>query len=141
MRSGGNMLVEAAAVLLLAGLVAGAQAWFFPPQWSAGGGPGRISREEARALSPPALWVDARTEAEFARGHVPGAVRVGPESFEEAVGALLEQWSPGRPVVVYCGAEGCDRSEVVARRLREEFLLEPVYVLAGGWAEMQGARP
>jgi rhodanese-related sulfurtransferase len=79
------------------------------------------------------LWVDARTAEAFALGRVPGAILLPADSWNERVGAVIEAWSPGMVVVVYCDAATCEASQAVARRLRDELVWPEVRVLRGGW--------
>ncbi len=83
------------------------------------------------------LWVDARSAKSFADDHVPGAVLLNEDEWDELLGALLEQWRPGVQVVVYCSSQACQASAAVAQRLREEVGLGDVYVLKGGWEAWQ----
>lgn len=92
-----------------------------------------ISVARARALGDRALWVDARPEEEFEREHVPGAVLLNEDRFNELLPRMLENWSPDRTVVVYCSSQSCNASRDVARRLRKEAQLQNVLVLEGGW--------
>jgi len=62
---------------------------------------------------PPPLLLDARTEAEFAVSHLPGARRVDPDGDPAAALAAVD---PARPIVAYC-AVGY-RSARVASRLQ-----------------------
>ncbi|MDR2513285.1 MAG: rhodanese-like domain-containing protein [Puniceicoccales bacterium] len=93
---------------------------------------------EAALRLPMPLWIDARGEGDFSRGHVPGALLLNEDNWSQAIVGVLEAWSPGRPIVVYCGSSKCSASHAVARRLRgEEYQLEPVHVLRGGWDALE----
>lgn len=85
------------------------------------------------ATWPDVLWIDARPAETFAKGHVPGAVNLAPAHWESQIETVLTDWRPGIRVVVYCDGHTCQASHEVARRLRGEFGLENVHVLAGGW--------
>ena len=95
--------------------------------------------EQARAWGQDAIWVDARPEEEFARDHVPGAVSLNEDHWNELLPRLLSVWSPGKKIVVYCSSLSCNASRDVARRLRGEVQLKDnegkncVFVLGGGW--------
>jgi rhodanese-related sulfurtransferase len=86
------------------------------------------------------LWVDARPSHEFAQGHIPDAVPVNEDAWDESLPALLEQWEADRIVVVYCSSLSCAASHDVARRLREEVGLPEVRVLSGGWEAWKAAQ-
>lgn len=92
-----------------------------------------VSLAQARAWGEGALWVDARPEEEFDREHVPGAILLNEDRWNQLLPAMLAAWSPEKRVVVYCSAEGCGASREVAHRLRKEAGLANVFVLEGGW--------
>ncbi len=79
------------------------------------------------------LWVDARARAQFDEAHIPGAVPLSEEEWDDDLVALFDQWKPDRKVVVYCDSAACDKSRQVAARLRSEVGLENVHWLRGGW--------
>ena len=79
------------------------------------------------------LWVDARPDADFARAHIPGAVSLNEDRWDELLPGLLDHWDTTRKIVVYCSSLSCQTSHDVARRLREEVNLPNVFVLQGGW--------
>jgi rhodanese-related sulfurtransferase len=94
-----------------------------------------ITVTQARAWGGNAIWIDARPDEEFARDHVPGALSLNEDRWNELLPQFLAAWSPEKKVVVYCGSEGCNASREVARRLRKEAQLPNVFVLEGGWEE------
>ena len=85
------------------------------------------------------LWIDARGESAYIRAHIPGAIRLNEDDWETLLPAIVADWSPGQPVVVYCDAQTCEASRDVAARLQRELSMQPVYVLEGGWAAWQTA--
>lgn len=91
------------------------------------------SLEQARAWGEGVLWVDARNDEDFAREHVPGALLLNEDHWNNLLPSVLEKWSPEKRTIVYCNSKGCGASREVARRLREEAGLKNVYVLKGGW--------
>lgn len=88
---------------------------------------------QARNWGGNAIWVDARPAAEFEQNHVPGAVLLNEDRWNELLPLMLMTWSPEKRVIVYCSSESCGASREVARRLREEAGLKNVFVLEGGW--------
>ena len=96
-----------------------------------------VSVVQAKEWGDAALWIDARPEEEFARGHVPGAILLNEDEWNSLLPALLTAWSPERKLVVYCSRQNCNASHVVAERLRNEAELKNVFVLDGGWEEWQ----
>ncbi len=136
-----------AAALLLAGLAS-----LIPASWRPAAPP---ASTEARS-SPYAvdlatvradprfadvLWLDARRPADFAAAHIPGALRLTEGEWEDLLPAVLDQWSPGRAIVVYCDSPACGASEHIAGRLRRELGDEAVFALAGGWPAWSESAP
>ena len=91
----------------------------------------------AQALSwgENVIWVDARPEEEFGRDHVPGAVSLNEDRWNELLPQFLQNWSPEKRIVVYCSSQSCNASREVAKRLRDQAQLKNVFVLEGGWEE------
>jgi rhodanese-related sulfurtransferase len=94
-----------------------------------------VTVDQARAWSANAIWIDARSDEEFQRNHVPGAILLNEDRWNDLLGPFLATWSPDKKVVVYCSSQSCNASREVARRLREEAQLKNVFVLEGGWEE------
>lgn len=92
-----------------------------------------VTLAQARGLGETAIWVDARPDDEFARDHVPGAISLNEDHWNELLPQFLAAWSPDKKVVVYCSSLSCNASREVARRLRKEAQLQNVFVLEGGW--------
>jgi len=88
---------------------------------------------QARSWGDNVIWVDARPDNEFERDHIPGAILLNEDSWNELLPQFLGQWSPEKRVVVYCSAQSCNASREVAKRLRDEAQLKNVFVLDGGW--------
>jgi rhodanese-related sulfurtransferase len=94
-----------------------------------------VTVEQARTWGENAIWVDARSDVEFAREHVPGALPLNEDRWDELLPQFLAAWSPEKKVVVYCSSQSCNLAMEVARRLRNEAQLKNVFVLQGGWEE------
>jgi len=100
-----------------------------------------VNVEQAQRWGDSVLWVDARPTEEFDHDHIPGAILLNEDSWNELLPQFLGQWSPEKKVIVYCSAQSCNAAAEVARRLREEAQLKDnegkncVFVLEGGWEE------
>jgi len=94
-----------------------------------------VNLDQARSWGANAIWVDARPDNEFEQDHVPGAIRLNEDRWNELLPTLLAQWSLEKKIVVYCSSQSCNASREVARRLRDEAGLTDVFVLRGGWEE------
>ena len=100
-----------------------------------------VTLEQAQAWGANAIWLDARPDADFEREHVPGAIPLNEERWNELLPQFLASWSPDKKVVVYCSSHSCNASREVAKKLRDEAQLKDsegkncVFVLQGGWEE------
>jgi rhodanese-related sulfurtransferase len=93
---------------------------------------GEIRLVDARALE--VLWLDARSTADFKRGHIPDAIQLSEANWDDGIIALMNTWLPNpRPIVVYCGSASCGTSKRIAERLRAELPDAEIYSLKGGW--------
>ncbi len=134
-----RVLRQLAAVLglaLLPALVSGA----IQLQWNA---QPPVSRDEVTLATVQhwgghVLWVDARSRAKYARAHIPDAILLNEDEWNDLVHTFLDAWDPDVPVVVYCDGGSCDASHAIAERLRTDFKIEKVYVLKGGWDAWPG---
>ena len=130
-------LVRQALILVALALVPGlGEAVYFRHNisWQSAISPSELVKvDQARAWDRNVIWVDARPDEEFARDHVPSALPLNEDRWNELLPQFLAAWSPGKKVVVYCSAESCDLAREVAERLRKESQLSDVFVLEGGW--------
>jgi rhodanese-related sulfurtransferase len=135
-----SLLRQGVLLLCLALLPAAGEALYFRDRisWDS-----RVAESEmvavdlARNWGASAIWVDARPDADFERDHVPGAISLNEDRWNELLPQFLQQqWSPEKKVVVYCSSQSCNLAGDVARRLREEAKLpNDIRVLKGGWEE------
>ncbi len=79
------------------------------------------------------IWIDARSAEAYQKDHIPGALLLNEDAWDELIQPVLLAWNPGRPIVVYCSSLQCQTSREVAKRLRETTGVEPLFVLKGGW--------
>jgi rhodanese-related sulfurtransferase len=96
-----------------------------------------VSLGEAESWGDKVLWLDARPDEQFARGHIPGALQLNEDQWDPLLREMLTAWSPERKLVVYCSRQSCNLSHEVAERLRKEAGLTNVFVLKGGWEEWE----
>jgi rhodanese-related sulfurtransferase len=94
-----------------------------------------VTVDQARAWGDGAIWLDARPDEDFAHDHVPGAILLNEDRWNELLPQFLTVWSPEKKVVVYCSAQSCNAAREVAQRLRDQAQLKNVFVLEGGWEE------
>lgn len=87
------------------------------------------------------FWIDARIVAQFEQQHVPGAISLNEQNFDQALFDNIETLQElKKPVVIYCDSEKCDASRRVKEQLVQRMPLEDVFVLKGGWQAWQRAQ-
>ena len=128
-------LRQALLILLAALIPAGLTAAFHPRRaaWTQDKLlPGEVELQTVLAWGSEVLWVDARSSKEYEAEHVPGAILLNLEDWEQLFPRFVDQWRPEQKVVVYCSSTACELSHEVAERLKANGI-SPVYVLKGGW--------
>jgi hypothetical protein len=53
-----------------------------------------VTVAQAQAWGDNAIWVDARPDEDFARDHVPGAISLNEDRWNELLPQFLARWSP-----------------------------------------------
>ncbi len=80
-----------------------------------------------------AIFIDSRSPAQYAQGHIPGARNIpwGDPSREE----LLQGLNPDRstPVIVYCSGGACRDSFHLAQWISDRGYFVNIFVFSGGW--------
>jgi rhodanese-related sulfurtransferase len=130
-----SVLRQAGLILLIAVGLAGVTAAVHPkrPSFLAPPrDPNEVSLDQITAWAGTVLWVDARSESEFASEHIPDAICLNFENWTEQFPKFLDRYSPGRRVVVYCSATSCQLSREIAAKLKASGV-EDAYFLEGGW--------
>lgn len=141
-KSGKRIARQLLILVLLAGSVGALNGWLNPstPSWNPSElGEGEVSLEIVDSWGEPVLWIDARSEGAYDEAHIPGAVLLNMDRFDELLPGLFDVWQGDERLVVYCDSLQCGASEAVASRLREDMGMEEVFVLKGGWIEWSDA--
>ncbi|MEM9025653.1 MAG: rhodanese-like domain-containing protein [Verrucomicrobiota bacterium] len=99
---------------------------------------GEIDLVGLGALGDP-IYLDARSLSEFEEAHIPGAMLLNEDDWDQRVLAFIDRWEPGQTIVVYCSSLACQASHAVAERLKAEMGIDEVFVLKGGWEVWQEA--
>lgn len=134
---------QAALIVTLALVPAIGSAFFHPkkPSWIRPASSNtEIDLQTATRWGEEMLWVDARSRAEFERGHIPGAVLLNAAEWERQLDPFLDAWRRELKVVVYCSSANCDASQQIASRLKNEAQIANVFVLKGGWETWQASQ-
>ena len=82
------------------------------------------------------VFIDARKKVEFDTGHIPGAINIPSESFDEAFPPHKTSLLKADKIVTYCSDVECDEAYELAEMLRET-LKRPILVFGGGMKEYQ----
>ena len=93
-----------------------------------------LAVEEAYAdfEAEAALFLDARMPEEYEEAHIPGALNLPPDNYEERFLDAMEAIEGAGKIVVVCSGIECADSIQVAERLLEA-VEEPIYVVEDGW--------
>ena len=93
-----------------------------------------VSVKEVKSMldDPYAFIIDARSEAEYGEGHIPGAVNIPYDRFAELYSYVTETIPTEAKVVCYCRSETCDFSDHLAEELRIAGY-ENVFIFRDGW--------
>lgn len=91
---------------------------------------------DPRFLLGTIVFVDARDEAHYQKGHIPGAYEFDPYHPEAYFGAVLPACQKAEQIVVYCNGGDCDDSENAALLLRDVGISsQKIFVYGGGFNE------
>ena len=88
-----------------------------------------------------ALFIDARSPADFAAGHIPGARSIPYEAFDDYFSELADLIDTGTELIVYCSGRECDDALLLAAELRSMGVDDVVLFVDGfdGWKQYGGA--
>jgi rhodanese-related sulfurtransferase len=82
------------------------------------------------------IFVDARAEDRYQRGHIPGAYEFDPYHPEKYFDTVLPLCQKAEQIVVYCNGGDCDDSESAALLLRDVGISnQKLFVFGGGITE------
>jgi len=87
-----------------------------------------------RVIDGQTVVADARVPAEYAAGHLPGAVSLPVAEVEWRLLPLAERLTPDTPVLVYCGGADCEDALDLALKLRD-LGFSDLTLYPGGFAE------
>lgn len=99
-----------------------------------------ISLEEAKALcsDKEAVFLDARSPEDYARGHIRCAQNIPWQSFDAYIDRVWDIIPEDSWIVSYCDGEHCSLSEALAKEL-VSMGYEKVKVLLNGWTRWSEA--
>ena len=80
------------------------------------------------------VFVDARKDEEYERGHIPGAVQCDHYYLENYLDAVMLAAAAAEKVVVYCNGGDCEDSIFVSTELVAAGIsFDNIYLFGGGW--------
>jgi rhodanese-related sulfurtransferase len=88
------------------------------------------------------LWIDARVRSRYEQQHIPNALLLNEQEFDQQLFDLIETLqSNTKPVVIYCDAQKCQASRQVRDALQQRVGLKNLWILHGGWPAWKAANP
>jgi len=82
------------------------------------------------------IFVDARNDAQYEAGHIPGAHQLDYYRLEAYLPTVLAACAPAEKILVYCNGGDCEDSELTAILLIQSGVpRERLFVYPGGFAE------
>ncbi len=98
-----------------------------------------ISYDQAIALGQQAIWIDARPDEHYRKGHAPDAINLTERAWDAGMERFLSAWQPEQTIVIYCDSGGCRTGYHVAAHVERDLGVQ-TRVLTGGWGEIQRRR-
>lgn len=74
---------------------------------------------DPRYVTRQFLLIDARNDAQFRAGHIPGAIQFDRYQPQNYLSAVLPACLAAQKIVIYCGGGNCEDSIFAARALRD----------------------
>jgi len=114
-------------------------AWLTPPpaRWEA---KDNVALDEAKQFwsSGAAVFLDARSPADYAAGHIANAFNLPAEKFDEHYPQVATMLAPDTRIVCYCDGVECDLSHHLVELLRQRGYTS-VRILVNGWTSWHRA--
>ncbi len=140
--------LQRALVIVLAGAVLGLAAnavsprripYVTPPK-AAPQAQDTVAFQQAQELwaGGSAFFLDAREPADYAAGHIAGALSLPIEEFDDRFPLVERMLTPDATIITYCDGEDCDLSSRLTVRLRE-LGYHNVRHLVNGWSAWRRA--
>lgn len=86
------------------------------------------------------VFVDARSQAAYEDGHIPGAVRCYHYEAESCIDRVMEYALPADKVIVYCNGGDCTDSRFMCDELLMAGLeMQQLWLFEGGWHEWKSS--
>ena len=85
-----------------------------------------------------AFFLDARSPADYAAGHIAGALNLPVEDFEDHFPQIAPMLTPETTIIAYCDGQDCDLSRQLVAKLRD-LGYHNVRHLVNGWTAWHAA--
>lgn len=104
--------------------------------------PGDVSLSVAktRLNDSSTVYIDARPQAVYDRGHIPGALQLAPVEFQIAFPTMKDQLK-NKKLIVYCSGPRCPKAERIQRSLQGEGLKDVLVLRVGYKAWLEAGLP
>ena len=90
--------------------------------------------EDPNTESGGNIFVDARNDAAYEEGHIPGAIQADHYRLEDYIDTVLEFAAGAEKIVVYCNGGNCEDSVLMCGDLINfDVAYESIYLFSGGW--------
>ena len=107
-----------------------------PPSYDKASDSPPISMADAMSLynSPNTIFIDARPQEDYLKGHIKGAVNLYMEEYDTWAPKVLPKVPKDVTVVTYCGGDECELSLFLARNMTVDGY-KNIKIFFGGWEE------
>jgi len=65
------------------------------------------------------IFVDARSQDDYEKAHIPGAISLPLGQFDDRIGSFLDRYPPDQPIITYCSGRTCEDSHNLAQHFAE----------------------
>jgi rhodanese-related sulfurtransferase len=87
------------------------------------------------------IFLDARSDALFEDGHIPGAIQCDHYRFDEYIDAVLPACQAAEKIIVYCHGGNCEDSILLCCDLLDaDVPYDRLCVFGGGWTEWKNGQ-
>ncbi len=120
--------------------IAGSDSVIVPPS-AQPGDPPFISLDEAAARfqTSGVIFIDARDTADYALGHIKGAVNLPFDYFELFWNKVAAGLPKDKEIVIYCSGEECELSLMLGREMAGRGYSK-IAIFYGGWKEWEKSK-
>jgi len=94
------------------------------------------SFQDPRCAQNLIIFIDARSDGDYVKGHIPGAYQFDYYRKENHLGTVLPACQAAQQIIIYCNGGNCEDSELTANLLQDAGIpAEKLFVYGGGFSE------